>query len=51
MINFTETVLSLPEIPKVHTLPVHVFLKNKKDFIAIGKEKHFSTEEKSKIMC
>ena len=41
----------MPEIPKVHTLPVHVFLKNKKDFIAIGKGKHFSTEEKSKIMC
>ncbi|MFN9910615.1 MAG: hypothetical protein ACK56F_31650 [bacterium] len=26
-------------------------LKNKKDFIAIGKGKHFSTKEKSKIMC
>jgi hypothetical protein len=30
---------------------VHVFLKKKEDFIAMGKGKQFSTEEKSKIMC
>jgi hypothetical protein len=30
---------------------VHVFLKKKQDFIAMGKGKQFSTEEKSKIMC
>jgi hypothetical protein len=47
----TETVRSLPEVPKVHTLTVHVFLKKKEDFIAIGKRKQFSTEEKSKVMC
>jgi hypothetical protein len=29
---------------------VHVFLKKKEDFIAMGKRK-FSTEEKSKVMC
>ncbi len=50
-ISFTETVLSLPEVPKVHTLPVHVFLKKKQDFIAMWKEKQFLTEDKSKIMC
>jgi hypothetical protein len=30
---------------------VHVFLKKKEDFIAMGKRKQFSTEEKSKVMC
>jgi hypothetical protein len=30
---------------------VHVFLKKKQDFIAMGKGKQYSTEEKSKIMC
>jgi hypothetical protein len=49
-ISFTETLL-LPVVPKVHTLPVHVFLKKKEDFIAMWKGKQFSTEEKSKIMC
>ena len=47
----TETVHGLPEVPKVHTLPVHVFLKKKEYFIAMGKRKQFSTEEKSKVMC
>jgi len=30
---------------------VHVFLKKKEYFIAMGKRKQFSTEEKSKVMC
>jgi hypothetical protein len=30
---------------------VHVFLKKKEDFIAMGKGKQFLSEEKSKIMC
>jgi hypothetical protein len=30
---------------------MHVFLKKKEDFIAMGKGKQFSTEENSKIMC
>ena len=47
----TETVHGLPEVPKVHTLPVHVLLKKNEDFIAIGKKNLFSTEEKSKVMC
>ena len=50
-ISFTETVHSLPEVPKVRTLSVHVFLKKKQDFITMRKGKQFSTEEKSKIMC
>jgi hypothetical protein len=30
---------------------VHVLLKKNEDFIAMGKRKQFSTEEKSKVMC